>query len=311
MDFGIDTSLGAGRSGGLGRFWSLPHLRPPTWSAPHAPQGPAFGRRGSLEVRLAETAKEVRRAQRLRYKVFFREGSAAPSAAARLSRRDADGFDPVCDHLLVFDHDVRPRPFRASRPKVVGAYRLLRRSVAERHGGFYSAGEFDLRPLLDRRPGAEFLELGRSCVLKPYRSKKTVDLLWQGIWAYALRHRVDAMLGCASLDGTDPAGLTLPLSYLHHFAAAPADWRAAAWPARRVPMDLTPREDLDPRAGFKSLPPLIKGYLRVGATFGEGAVVDRAFGVTDVLAIMPVAAMSRRYTGHFAPAAPEAPRYEA
>jgi putative hemolysin len=124
-------------------------------------------------------------------------------------RRDADRFDKACDHLLVIDHAARGR-FGGIKPKVVGTYRLMRQSAAERLGGFYTQGEFDLGPMLARHPGQRFLELGRSCVLKPYRTKRTVELLWAGIWAYLQHHRIDAMFGCASFDGTDPDALALP-----------------------------------------------------------------------------------------------------
>ncbi len=265
------------------------------------------GRAAALEVRLAETSKEVRRAQRLRYKVFFEEMAAVPSPVARLSRRDADAFDAICDHLVVLDHAVAPKPFRKPKPKVVGTYRLLRREVAEAALGFYSAREFDLAPLLATRPDLRLVELGRSCVLKPYRSKKTVDLLWQGIWAYVTRHGCEAMIGCASLPGTDPHALALPLSYLHHHAPSPAEWRVRALPGRHSRMDLLPREAVDVRAAFKTLPPLVKGYLRVGATVGDGAVIDRAFGTTDVFVLMPISEMRGRYVDHFGPAANRAP----
>lgn len=260
-----------------------------------------------LEVRLAETSGDVRRAQRLRYEVFFEEGSATPSGVARLSRRDADVFDGACDHLLVLDHDVVPKPFRTARPKVVGTYRLLRRDAAEAGPGFYSAREFDLAPLLAAQPGASLLELGRSCVLKPYRSKRVVDLLWQGLWAYVLRHRMDAMIGCASLGGTDPARLAQPLSYLHHHAPSPPAWRVRARPECRAETDLLAPGAVDARAAFKALPPLLKGYLRVGATVGESAAIDRAFGTTDVFVVMPVAAIRERYVDHFGPPANRVP----
>lgn len=259
----------------------------------------SFGGAGALEVRLARSAGEVRRAQRLRYGVFYEEMSAVPGALARLSRRDQDSYDPICDHLVVLDHAVPRRPFRAPTPGVVGTYRLLRRDVAERHGGFYSAGEFAIGPLLDARPEARVLELGRSCVLKPYRTRKTVELLWQGLWAYVREHGVDAMIGCASLEGTDPRAIAPQLSYLHHHAASQGAWRVRALPGLRVPMNIVPREDLDARAAFKALPPLVKGYLRAGATFGDGAVIDRAFGTTDVFAVMPVAAIRARYVDRF------------
>lgn len=264
------------------------------------PEG-ALGRSGSLEVRLAAGSKEVRRAQKLRYKVFYEERSAAPSTRARLTRRDIDPFDEICDHLLVLDHEAGPKRFRKKKPKIVGTYRLLRREVAESRFGFYSAGEFDLRPLLARHPGTRLLELGRSCVLKPYRSRQTLALLWQGIWAYVGHHRCEAMIGCASLEGTDPEALALPLSYLHHYARSPAEWLVRPHPSRRCGMDRMAPQAIDARAAFKRLPPLLKGYLRLGATIGDGAVIDRAFGTTDVFVALPVAVIGERYVSYFTP----------
>lgn len=261
---------------------------------------PCLGRIGQLEVRLATTKAEIRRAQRLRFRVFYEEMSAVPTGFAALKRRDIDAYDAVCDHLLVIDHTAtEAKPFRKPRPRVVGTYRLLRQDRAEAHFGFYSAGEYDLAPLIERHPDKRFLELGRSCVLKPYRTKRTVELLWHGIWAYVLHHRIDAMLGCASLEGTDPDRLALPLSFLHHHARAADAWRARALPGRYVAMDRLVREAVDPKAALASLPPLMKGYLRVGATFGDGAVIDRQFGTTDVFVVLPVAAIASRYIGHF------------
>lgn len=265
--------------------------------------GPTLGRIGSLEVRLATRPKEIRRAQRLRFKVFYEEGSALPRGASLLSRRDSDLYDAFCDHILVLDHDVPARPFRPAKPKVVGTYRLLRQDRAEQGFGFYSAGEYDIAPLLDAHPELRFLELGRSCVLKPWRTRRTVELLWHGVWTYVLHHRADVMLGCASLDGTDPDRLALPLSFLHHYARAPEPWRARALPGRRVDMNRISREAVDPKAALAALPPLIKGYLRVGATFGDGAVIDRQFGTTDVFVVLPVSAISQRYVDHFGPGA--------
>jgi putative hemolysin len=263
--------------------------------------GPVLGRIGSLEVRLATTRKDIKKAQRLRYRVFYEEMSAIPDMMSRLKRRDIDAYDAICDHLLVIDHKAPARFFGAGpqKPKVVGTYRLLRQDVAERHAGFYSQSEFDVAPLLRANPGLRFLELGRSCVLEPYRDKRTVELLWHGIWAYVLHHRMDVMFGCASLPGTDPDALALPLSFLHHHARSPEAWRAAALPRRGVPMDRLPEAAIDAKAALRLLPPLVKGYLRVGATFGDGAVVDHQFGTTDVLVILPVSAINRRYIEHF------------
>lgn len=260
-----------------------------------------LGRIGSLEVRLARTAREVKRAQRLRYNVFYEEMSAVPDARSMLTKRDRDAFDLMCDHLLVLDHAAETGP--KGKPKVVGTYRLLRQDVAQRHGGFYTASEFDILPILEAHAGKRFLELGRSCVLPPYRNKRTVELLWHGIWTYVLHHRIDVLFGCASLEGTDPRRLALPLSFLHHHAPAPVEWRARAVPQRFVSMDRMSKGAIDAKAALHALPPLLKGYLRLGATFGDGAVIDYQFGTTDVLVMLPVSAISERYIGHFGAAA--------
>jgi putative hemolysin len=136
-------------------------------------------------------------------------------------------------------------------------------------------------------------------VLPRYRNKRTVELLWHGIWAYVRRHQFDVMIGCASFEGTDPDRLALPLSFLHHFAAAPDNWRARPHASRRIDMNRMAKEAINPKVALRELPPLIKGYLRLGAYIGDGAVIDHQFGTTDVLIVMPVSAISARYIGHF------------
>ncbi|MBH0236270.1 GNAT family N-acetyltransferase [Methylobrevis albus] len=261
-----------------------------------------LGRIGSLEARLARSEAEVRTAQALRYRVFYEEMAAIADAGGLATRRDVDGFDAVCDHLLVLDHDAPPeagRPFQKPRPPVVGTYRLLRQTVADLADGFYTANEFDIQPLISAHRKLNFLELGRSCVLKPYRTKRTVELLWAGIWSYVRAHRIDVMIGCASIEGTDPERLALPLSFLHHNARAPDAWRVSALPERRVEMNRMPAEAIDARAALAALPPLLKGYLRVGAFIGDGAVVDHQFGTTDVLVVLPVSAINPRYITYY------------
>lgn len=258
-----------------------------------------LGRSGNLQIRLARSSRDVRRAQRLRYQVFHEEMAAIPNARCRFLRRDIDAYDAICDHLLVVDTSrMDARPGRKPRPMVVGTYRLLRQEQAGQLG-FYSQGEFDIAPLLARHPGKRFLELGRSCVLPDYRTKKTVELLWHGIWAYVRHHRIDVMIGCASLEGTEPAALATRLGFLHHHARATGEWSAKAHAARSVPMDLIAADQIDAKAALKALPPLLKGYLRIGARFGDGAVVDHQFGTTDVLVVLPVAAIDPRYVDYY------------
>lgn len=258
-----------------------------------------LGRIGSLEVRLAQTAKDVKQAQKLRYRVFYEEMAAIPNTLSLVSRRDRDEYDTLCDHLLVIDHaaaaDVAGKP----GGQVVGTYRLLRQEIAERHGGFYSAAEYAVEPLIASHPGKNFLELGRSCVLPAYRNKRTVELLWHGIWTYVLHHKIDVMLGCASLEGTEPSRLALPLAFLHHHAPAEGEWRVKAVPERYISMNRIAKEGVDVKRALQALPPLIKGYLRLGASFGDGAVVDNQFGTTDVLVVLPVEKINARYVEHF------------
>lgn len=260
---------------------------------------PPLGRLGGLEVRLAEDKRDIKLAQKLRYKVFYKNGTAIADAATLLARRDKDAFDKICDHLLVVDRAAKPT--LDGRHKVIGTYRLLQQETAQRHNGFYTENEFDIAGLVQQHPSLRFLELGRSCVLPRYRNKRTLELLWQGIWNYVRQNQFDVMIGCASFAGTDPDRLALPLSFLHHYAAAPDTWRARAHASRRVEMNRMAKEAIDPKQALRVLPPLIKGYLRVGAFVGDGAVIDYQFGTTDVLIVMPVTAISARYIEHFNP----------
>ncbi len=268
------------------------------------PQPKIYGNIGDLEVRLARTKADVKRSQRLRFDVFYREMSARPSFIAQMRRRDEDRYDAVCDRLLVVDKARNPDTQRGwhnlSRLRVIGTYRVLRQEVAERTLGFYTQGEYDIAPLIaGRRAGYRFMELGRSCVLKPYRNKRTVELLWHGLWTYVREHKVDVMIGCASFEGIDPDEHAMALSFLHHYALAPPEWRVSAHAHLHTPMDRLPRDKVDARAALKVLPPLIKGYLRLGAMVGDGAVIDRQFGTTDVLIVLPVEKIDPRYFGHF------------
>ncbi len=254
---------------------------------------PVLGSIQTLETRLARSRLEIQAAQALRFKVFYQEKSAIADATTRLTRRDKDDYDQICDHLLVLD---RQRP---EHERIVATYRLLRQDIAEQHDGFYSAQEFDVKDIVDSNRNFSFLELGRSCVLPRYRSKRTVELLWQGTWSYVLRNKIDVMIGCASLDGTNPQKLALPLSFLHHYARAPQGWRVFAANGKGAPMNRLTKLDIDTKTALRQLPPMIKGYLRLGAWIGEEAVVDQRFGTTDVLIILPVSNLNPRYVRYY------------
>lgn len=263
-----------------------------------------YGRIGDLEVRLAQTRREIVQAQRLRYQVFYEEMSATPGVIASVRRLDQDPYDAICDHLLVVDRakvSDEPESWKqAGRHRVVGTYRVLRQEMAQGHLGFYTQSEYDIAPLVaSRSPRYRFMELGRSCVLKPYRNKRTVELLWHGLWTYVREHKVDVMIGCASFEGTSPAAHAMALSFLHHYSLAPPEWRCRAHDHLRVPMNYLAKDKVDAKAVLKAIPPLIKGYLRLGAFVGDGAVIDHQFGTTDVLIILPVENIDPRYFEHF------------
>jgi len=270
---------------------------PETTQAPaSAPvSGDVFGRIGTLETRLARSEREIDAAQAVRYRVFVEEMHATLSPEAMRSRRDVDAFDAICDHLLVVDNAIEGD----IEDQIVGTYRLLRQEVALANNGFYSASEFDIEPLLARHPDKQFMELGRSCVLPDYRTKRTVELLWQGNWAYSLKHGMNAMFGCASFPGVLPEEHAMALSFLHHSVLTKGDWAVSALPELYRSMDLMPMEGLNARKALSLLPPLIKGYLRLGAMVGDGAVIDHAFNTTDVLIVLPIASISDRYISHF------------
>ena len=248
-------------------------------------------RAGQLGVRLAETDAERDAAEALRYRVFYEEMGAHPSAEAKATRRDRDRFDAVADHLLVLDH-ADP-----DHPAVVGTYRLIRRDAAARAGGFYSADEYDLAPLL-AQPGG-LLELGRSCVDAAWRNRAAMQVMWQGIAAYIFHNHIDLMFGVGSLHGTDPDALAPALTYLAEHHLAPPELRPRALPGRYVEMRRRPAGTVTPRQGLALLPPLIKGYLLRGGFTGDGAVIDDQFKTVDVAIVVKTALVTEKYYRHY------------
>ncbi len=261
----------------------------------------ALGRMGDLEVHLARTRKQVRQAQAVRYDVFCTEMSAGADPLGHAARLDRDRFDAHCGHLIMVDTVAPPLP-RTGR--TIGTCRILTADRANSAGGYYSQGEFDLSRLLARNDDLRIMELGRSCILPAYRHQRTVELMWHGIWSCALASRTRAMIGCASFQGVDPTRHAAPLRLLAEIAAAPHEWRVAARSdMESVELTDLAAADLDRKAAMRALPPLVRGYLRLGAVVSGHAVIDRRFGTTDVLIILPVERISRRYLKHFGPAA--------
>lgn len=249
---------------------------------------------GSLEVRLAGSADDIEKCQRLRYEVFYEEMSAKPIGEMARLRLDFDKFDAIADHLMVKDLKA------PEGSEIVGTYRFLRQEVAEANGGFYTAGEYDIAPMIARAdPDINFLELGRSCVHASYRNRPTINLLWQGLGQYVARHDIGVLFGCASFPGTDPKALAMPLSFLHHYYAIPEPYAVKALPELYQEMNMIAKDDLEKRAAMRALPPLIRGYAHAGCVFGQGAVIDEQFSTVDVFVMSIIKQASDRYLDRF------------
>ncbi len=253
---------------------------------------PVDVRARNLHIRLAESADEIKASQGLRYRVFCEEMTAKPSEEMAALEREFDSFDEFCDHLLVLDET------RNGAQAVVGTYRMMRREAADRFGRFYTAGEYDISNLVAH--GGELLEVGRSCVDAGYRTGATMHLLWRGIAAYVFHYDIDILFGCASLPGIEPRALAVPLAFMHHYRMAPAHLRPRALPELYVDMDFMPPDQIDEKAALQALPPLVKGYLRLGGFVGDGAVVDGEFGTTDVCVLVKTDRVTEKYYRHYA-----------
>ena len=257
-------------------------------------------KRNALKVRLATSDAEIRVAQKLRYMVFHEECGIKLSSENQSAKIERDAFDAICDHLLVIrTSDAENSELLVEDGTVIGTYRLLPQNVASQNSGFYSQSEFDIAPLLTRKADLKFLELGRSCVLQSERGSTVVELLWQGIWNYVRHHQIDVMIGCASFDGVNFESHRDALEFLLLSNKIPEGWQVRAHPQRRLEINSDSRAQPDIKAIISSLPPLIKGYLRLGCFFGQDAVVDEAFNTIDVLVILPVAKINPRYFAKF------------
>ena len=248
---------------------------------------------GNLEVRLAENNLEIDAAQALRYKVFFEEMKAKPTLNQRKTKRDFDSFDYYFDHILVIDHNKNGK----IEDKVVGTYRLNRGNYKEKKNFFYTSGEYNLKKLIAYK--GNILELGRSCVDQSYRNGKTMQLLWTFIAQYIIKFNIKIMFGCASFPGTEVKEHAYALSYLHEKYLAPKNIRPSAIPSRFIKMENAKIYNKNFKNFITSVPPLIKGYIRLGAFVGDGAVIDYEFNTIDVCIVLPTKKIANRYMEHY------------
>jgi len=240
-----------------------------------------------FQVKIAETAEEVKGAQRLRFEVFNLEMNEGLSSSWETGL-DQDQYDEHADHLIAI---------AKANNKIVGTYRMLRKSVANQNGGFYSEGEFDLSNL--KKLPVEILEMGRSCVHKDYRSGAVIHLLWAGIAKYLKMADAKYLFGCGSLHTHDVAEVSQIYSYLKSKYFAPEQFRVYPVEKCIVPglRDDLPQDQC--RDVLKKIPPLLKGYIRVGAVICGEPALDAEFGTTDFFILLSTDQISDRYQNHY------------
>ncbi|MBL4807422.1 MAG: GNAT family N-acetyltransferase [Rhodobacteraceae bacterium] len=248
-----------------------------------------------FEVRLANSDSDVRAAQNLRYRVFVEEMGADVSAQDHAAKIEQDRFDPYFDHLMLIDTTVAPGEHGDN---VVGVYRLMRGEAARDGVGFYGAGEYDLSKL-ENTP-RKTVELGRSCVAKAYRGGVGMHLLWDGLGDYVTSNNIEIMFGVASFHGADVAPLAEALSFLHHKHLAPEDLRVRALPEHYVSLNQMPMDAVDQKSALRTIPSLIKAYLRLGGMVGDGAFIDHDFNTVDVCLLMDTKRMVSKYREFYA-----------
>ena len=244
-------------------------------------------------VRLAQDARDLRAAQRLRYRVFVTELGAKGPMVDHSNQLEQDEFDPFFDHLLLIDAAGDPLLLT----DVVGVYRVLPSERMQQAGRYYSEAEYDLTRL--KASGRRLLELGRSCVHADHRGGPAMFLLWNALADYVLERGIEVMFGVASFHGIDAQALAQPLSYLHHHHLAPPELRVRARPAQRLEMNLIAPGQLDRVAAMAGTPALIKAYLRLGGFVGDGAWLDSEFNTTDVCLLMDTENMSEKHRAYY------------
>lgn len=253
---------------------------------------PRSPQRARYRLTLAGDATEVAAAQHLRHRIFSEEFGASTPGPELL---DADEFDDHCDHLIVWHEQTDPDrgALHTTGREAVATYRLLpahSNDADPRSAGLYSGGEFDLTPLEPLLPSA--VEAGRSCVAAEHRSGTAVSLLWGGIARYMHLAGYRYLLGCASISLADGGGNAAAFADLAAAKHLPASELRCA-PHRPLPLDGLPRP------ARAVIPPLLRGYLRLGAVVCGAPAHDPEFGTADFLVLLDLDNTDRRYLRFF------------
>lgn len=233
----------------------------------------------NILIRLAKTEKDYKEIYRLRYFDLILNYNKEQVSHEEI---DKDEYDDVCDHLVAID---------TIKNEVIGTYRLIKRSHITKLGQYLTENEFDISSLNNY----EVLEVGRAVVKEEYRDGVAISLLWKGVIRYALEENVDFMIGTASFHGVDPLEYKDTLSYLYYNHLSPEDIRCHVRETTFSKLNLLEENEIDEELAKKKMPPLVKGYLRLGATIGDGAYLDIPFNSLDVLIVLKIKDINPRY----------------
>lgn len=248
-----------------------------------------------FEVRLTRTKEERRQVRALRYTVFVEEEGASATEEQKNLREEYDSYDRFAEYLAVFHNG-----------KIVGTYRIINRDAAEKMGGFYTETEFDISKI--KKSNANIAEMSRACVAPEYRENALVmRLLWAGLGEYIVRNKIGIVFGVASWTGSNPAMSAQAISYLYYNHLSPLRLRATVEPTKLAEgvnpkltrMNILPAVFVDPALARREMTPLIKGYLRINATFGRGVFVDKPFNSYDVFVMLETRNMDALYRKRF------------
>ena len=249
---------------------------------------------GNLIIKLAETNSEIKYAQSLRYSVFYKEKNAKATLSKKMLRRDYDKIDRFADHLIVIDKNRRN-----FQNKIIGTYRLMRGDLANQYGGFYTSTEFNLSNILQLYKNNEILELGRSCVHKKYRNGIIMNLLWKAIANYVSIYDIKILLGCVSFPGTNVTKFSDQLSYLKKNHSLQSELSVDSLDHNIYPIRDYQNKNVSDIKLFIKLPPLIKGYLRVGGKVSESCFVDHDFNTIDLCVVVKTNNIDDKYKKRF------------
>ena len=245
-------------------------------------------------VKIADKSSELKKAQALRYSVFYKEKNAKQSISKKILRLDYDKVDKFADHLIVIDKNRK-----STENKIIGTYRLVRGNVANHFGGFYTSSEFDLTKVLNSYKPNQILELGRSCVHKDYRNGTIMNLLWKAVAEYVKIYDIKILLGCASFQGTDVMQYANELSYLRRYFSLPDKLSVKSLDRKIYNAYKQANSEINDFKTFVKLPPLIKGYLRVGGKVSYDCFVDYEFNTIDLCVILNTENIDMRYKKKF------------